>query len=366
MGNCCPGSSEYERLVSEETNRRQYGGADRDVLNGSQRNSHGSGDGTAQKFWDIRNCRVPRGIHPAVVVEKLRGSRTSRGYAPSRIVATVAMEQLHLTTREALVASGVDILDCSSSKPSASDFLLLEEIQKWTFYNPTARSGVILITRDRDFARRLSFLRDVGYDILLVHAPLVSDTMKAVVANRLSWNDVCGVPVRVPAPPKPPAPPFTTTRLPPIGLSGTERASQQGHPRGSGGRVGSVWRCVAIADPDLPVVFSHGPSKDVCSSDTPTSIGNPVERTEDAFDYAVTSESHYDLLAKLDRPKRSLDFWSVYGVLYWIDRACFHLPAGRDVPLQHSGASTTWRTVDSFVPHLLSRRTLLVRQHISS
>jgi len=99
--------------------------------------------GIAQIFWDIENCAVPHAQHPAMVVRKLRSLKTPRGYSPSRIVAAGTLDKLPVNTREGLVASGVDLLDCSSSKPSASDFLLLEEIQRWTFFHPPHCSGIM-------------------------------------------------------------------------------------------------------------------------------------------------------------------------------------------------------------------------------
>ncbi|KZT59317.1 hypothetical protein CALCODRAFT_194353 [Calocera cornea HHB12733] len=139
MGNCCSAADEYTLLDDGRTGRHQYGTTRH---GGGHRDSEAEG-GLAQIFWDVENCGIPSGINPAVVVQKLRALRTSRGYAPSGIVATVASNHLSLATREALVASGVDVLDSTSTKPSAADFLLLEEIQKWTFHHPPNCYGVM-------------------------------------------------------------------------------------------------------------------------------------------------------------------------------------------------------------------------------
>lgn len=65
-----------------------------------------------------------------------------------------------------------------------------EEMYQWSFYHPPLSSGIILISSDREVGRRLSFLHNVGYDLLLVHGPNLSETLEIIVENRMLWQDV--------------------------------------------------------------------------------------------------------------------------------------------------------------------------------
>ncbi|KZT59331.1 hypothetical protein CALCODRAFT_493669 [Calocera cornea HHB12733] len=89
-------------------------------------------NGTVHVFWDIENCQVPIGVHPSMVVQNIWRLRTSRGYSPSRIVAATSSAKLSTFLRNSLQSSGVELLDRPSSKPSAADMILLEEVQRFT------------------------------------------------------------------------------------------------------------------------------------------------------------------------------------------------------------------------------------------
>jgi len=195
-----------------------------------------------------------------------------------------------------------------------------------------------LITSDRDFARRLSFLIEVGYDVLLIHGPLVSETMKAIVPTRLDWQTLCGVNENSQASDEPglllplghvaehrqPLPLEETTSISHEQITRTGSTAEA--PQTLLKEIGNS--TVVSGSKSAPILVLQN------KADSMTSFQGlkGSELTVHQSDPALGPISHFELIARLDRPKTSLDLWTSFGLLYWIQQGCFHLTPGTAVP----------------------------------
>ncbi|KZT59316.1 hypothetical protein CALCODRAFT_493659 [Calocera cornea HHB12733] len=134
--------------------------------------------GVSHVFWDIENCAVPTGLHPSTVVQHIRRLHTSRGYSPSRVVAAHSRRPMSNSVIEALKDAGVDVVESASSKRSAADMLLLEEVQRFTLLHSAASSGLIFITSDVPIPK----YRAVGCETL--GGALIDSSVESFVVDR--------------------------------------------------------------------------------------------------------------------------------------------------------------------------------------
>ncbi|KZT59330.1 hypothetical protein CALCODRAFT_194416 [Calocera cornea HHB12733] len=269
------------------------------------------------------------------------------------------MDKLPLNIKEALIASGVDLLDCSSSKPSASDFLLLEEMHQFTFLHRPASTGIILISSDRDFGRRLSFLGKVGYDLMLVHGKNISETLTIIVEQRMLWQDVCRLHMSMAQVNHiQPYTPIQTAFTPSAGfveahssssevnmeIEGQQRSPSPLPSKAGESDVGTsrrpptpVLQAVGSTSNDVkPSIPLTGPDESVAHS-SPSSASDAEEPTQ--LSPSISSNADITPLLGLATSserilfyKSWLDFFVVYGLLHWVDRMCIHLVPGHAYP----------------------------------
>ena len=117
--------------------------------------------------WDLENLPVKRGVTISSVWLRIREHVQAQFGAILGAYAYADPQTLSLERRTELANSGLDLIDCKSSKPNAVDFRIITR----SFAAVVAGgSGVatVAISGDGDFAYSLSTLRNLGLSTMLV------------------------------------------------------------------------------------------------------------------------------------------------------------------------------------------------------
>ncbi|XP_020254371.1 uncharacterized protein LOC109831463 [Asparagus officinalis] len=114
-------------------------------------------------WWDIENCQVPRG-----------SDSTEEGCSG---------------VQQALSSTGIALNHVPAGVKDASDKKILVDMLFWAVDNP-APANYLLISGDRDFSNALHQLRMRRYNILLAHAPNVSQALVAAARSVWLWSSL--------------------------------------------------------------------------------------------------------------------------------------------------------------------------------
>ena len=123
--------------------------------------------------WDLENAPVPRGVSVSLVLGAMRAAIHER-FGPMYAGYAYADPSALTTARKTeLVASGLDLIDCSrqAGKHNCVDFRIisrsLAELSRPS--GPSGRStAVVVVTGDGDYAYSLGRLRNLGVDTMLI------------------------------------------------------------------------------------------------------------------------------------------------------------------------------------------------------
>ncbi|KAJ3683892.1 hypothetical protein LUZ60_014119 [Juncus effusus] len=148
------------------------------------------GEAKTSVWWDIENCMVPRGTDPNPIAQNISTALACAGFTgPISISAYGDTGQLSSTIQHALSSTGISLHHVPAGIKDASDKKILVDMLFWAIDNPPP-ANILLISGDRDFCNALHKLRMRRYNILLAHAPSVSQTLIAAAKTVWHWKSL--------------------------------------------------------------------------------------------------------------------------------------------------------------------------------
>ncbi|KAL2913558.1 hypothetical protein HK105_207018 [Polyrhizophydium stewartii] len=215
----------------------------------------------ATVYWDLENAGVPSGVRGFELVRCIK--EALKLALVRNIVAVCNVSRFEAGLRTELQSAGVTLIDCASTKPSASDMAIVTELLKFTF-DTRPPATIVLISSDTDFSKVLCFLTSVGYETVLVHGRQVSPALLHSVGRTVAWDAIVS----------------DVRRTPQRGSQG--RQASGGGPSGANGsrRSQSSWSSPALVDPrqvlvPVPVSLRNPP---VVQESSPPKTGRTLPR----------------------------------------------------------------------------------------
>nr|KAJ3418302.1 hypothetical protein HK105_000074 [Polyrhizophydium stewartii] len=141
----------------------------------------------ATVYWDLENAGVPSGVRGFELVRCIK--EALKLALVRNIVAVCNVSRFEAGLRTELQSAGVTLIDCASTKPSASDMAIVTELLKFTF-DTRPPATIVLISSDTDFSKVLCFLTSVGYETVLVHGRQVSPALLHSVGRTVAWDAI--------------------------------------------------------------------------------------------------------------------------------------------------------------------------------
>ncbi|KAJ4791758.1 Meiosis arrest female protein 1 [Rhynchospora pubera] len=137
-------------------------------------------------WWDIENCQVPRGSDPNLIAQNVSTALARAGFTgPVTISAYGDTNGIPDPIQHALSSTGINLHHVPAGIKDASDKKILVDMLFWAIDNPPP-ANYLLISGDRDFCNALHKLSMRRYNVLLAHAPNVSQPL--VAAARTVWH----------------------------------------------------------------------------------------------------------------------------------------------------------------------------------
>ncbi|RDY03615.1 Meiosis regulator and mRNA stability factor 1, partial [Mucuna pruriens] len=122
-------------------------------------------------WWDIANCRVPKGQDANSVAQNITSALANINYAgPVSISAYGDTNRIPPPVQHALSSTGVSLNHVPTGAKNANDKKILVDMLLWAVDNP-APANYLLISSDRDFSNALHQLSMRKYNILLAQPP---------------------------------------------------------------------------------------------------------------------------------------------------------------------------------------------------
>ncbi|KAL3030129.1 hypothetical protein AAZX31_03G203400 [Glycine max] len=136
-------------------------------------------------WWDIDNCRVPKGHNANSIAQNITSALVGINYAgPLSISAYGDTNRIPPPVQHALSSTGVSLNHIPTGANDASDMKILVDMLLWAVDNP-APANYLLISGDTNFSNALHQLSLRKYNILLAHPPHVSPSLAA--AAKVVW-----------------------------------------------------------------------------------------------------------------------------------------------------------------------------------
>ncbi|KAH6570243.1 hypothetical protein BASA60_007847 [Batrachochytrium salamandrivorans] len=130
---------------------------------------------------------VPNGIRGFDLIYKLKES--VRPTKVRRILAVGNVSRIQESQRVDLQNAGVELHDCASPKPSASDMTIVVEMLKFVYFNPPP-APICLLSSDSDFSKVLNFLSSVSYEVVVIHSSNVSSALLQAASRTITWESI--------------------------------------------------------------------------------------------------------------------------------------------------------------------------------
>ncbi|KAJ0230832.1 Uncharacterized protein HA466_0303820 [Hirschfeldia incana] len=135
-------------------------------------------------WWDIKSCPVPEGYDPLLVRRSIESVLSDKQYrGPLTIIALGNLEDIPLEDLQAYSSSGIVMKhdpfvesSCTENREGTTITSLMEEVRRWTFFNP-APASIVFISNPQcllRFSYQMNCLSTREYNILLTFesAPL--------------------------------------------------------------------------------------------------------------------------------------------------------------------------------------------------
>ncbi|KAM0951258.1 putative NYN domain, limkain-b1-type, meiosis regulator and mRNA stability factor 1 [Dioscorea sansibarensis] len=148
--------------------------------------------GTARTsvWWDIENCHVPKGYDAHVIAQNITSALAAVGYKGLVTISVYGdTNKIPTNVQHALSGTGIALNHVPSGVKDASDKKILVDMLFWAVDNPPP-ANYLLISGDRDFSNALHQLRMRRYNILLAHAPNVSQALVAAAKTVWHWTSL--------------------------------------------------------------------------------------------------------------------------------------------------------------------------------
>ncbi|KAL1215093.1 hypothetical protein V5N11_007668 [Cardamine amara subsp. amara] len=142
-------------------------------------------------WWDIENCKVPKGYDGHAIAEDIRSVLLKRNYCGSlSIYAYGDTKQIASSVQQALSNTGVSLNHVPPGVKDGSDKKILVDMLLWAMEN-RAPANIMLISGDGDFSYVLHQLRMKKYNILLVRPEnAYSPFLIAAAETVLLWTSI--------------------------------------------------------------------------------------------------------------------------------------------------------------------------------
>ncbi|KAJ0976475.1 hypothetical protein J5N97_018440 [Dioscorea zingiberensis] len=141
-------------------------------------------------WWDIENCQVPKGYDGHVIAQNMASALAAVGYkGPVTISVYGDTKKIATAVQHALSGTGITLNHVPSGVKDASDKKILVDMLFWAVDNPPP-ANYLLISGDRDFSYALHQLGMRRYNILLAHAPNVSQALVAAARTVWLWTSL--------------------------------------------------------------------------------------------------------------------------------------------------------------------------------
>ncbi|TKY61663.1 Meiosis arrest female protein 1 [Spatholobus suberectus] len=148
-------------------------------------------------WWDIENCRVPKGHDAHSIAQNITSALVNINYGgPVSISAYGDTNRIPPPVQYALSSTGVSLNHVPTGAKDASDKKILVDMLLWAVDNP-APANYLLISGDRDFSNALHQLSMRKYNILLAQPPQVSPSLAAAAKVVWLWTTLSagGIPL---------------------------------------------------------------------------------------------------------------------------------------------------------------------------
>jgi hypothetical protein len=140
-------------------------------------------------IWDIENINMPKDIKVSDVKNELLALAKKHNADVEKFVVIGSAKQFRDNLKLEMHKNNFEFKHITSGRKNAADMNIIYYIMKLKDSNPPPYK-IILITGDSDFTELISQLRDLSYEVILVHLKGSRKELIKAASHSVSWNDL--------------------------------------------------------------------------------------------------------------------------------------------------------------------------------